>query len=92
MPRLQWLANDEDAAREKAERVASDAAESLPGRVVDARAGDSDPVTAVEDALRTFAADEIVVVTRPDEQASWLETVGTPDSLHGVPLRRLELP
>ena len=28
---------------------------------------------AIEDALRTFAADEILVVTRTDEDAGWLE-------------------
>ena len=27
----------------------------------------------VEDALREFPADEVVVVTRPDEEATWLE-------------------
>ena len=35
--------------------------------------GDSDPVKAIEDALRTFPADEVIVVTRPDDQARWLE-------------------
>ena len=32
-----------------------------------------DPLLAAEDALRDFAADEVVVVTRPDEEATWLE-------------------
>ena len=27
----------------------------------------------MEDALREFPADEVVVVTRPDEEATWLE-------------------
>ena len=40
---------------------------------VEARVGDSAPIKAIEDALRTFAADEILVVARPDDQASWLE-------------------
>src|SRR4051794_41500206 len=70
---LQWLANDEDAARaeaaERAERVAGD----LPTDAVETRVGDVDPVTAIEDALRTFPADEILVVTRPDDDATWLE-------------------
>jgi hypothetical protein len=35
--------------------------------------GDSDPVKAIEDALRTFPADEILVVAHPDDQAGWLE-------------------
>jgi hypothetical protein len=40
---------------------------------VEARVGDSDPVKAIEDALREFPADEVLVVTRPDDDASWLE-------------------
>ena len=31
------------------------------------------PLLAAEDALRDFAPDEVVVVTRPDEEATWLE-------------------
>jgi hypothetical protein len=27
----------------------------------------------VEDALRTFRADEVVIVTAPDEESTWLE-------------------
>jgi hypothetical protein len=30
-------------------------------------------VKAIKDALRTFAADEVIVVTRPDDHAGWLE-------------------
>jgi hypothetical protein len=35
--------------------------------------GDSDPDTAIEDALRQFAADEIVISTLPPEESRWLE-------------------
>ena len=38
-----------------------------------AEVGDSDPVKAIEDALREFPADEVLVITHPDEDASWLE-------------------
>jgi hypothetical protein len=34
---------------------------------------DSNPVKAIEDALRTFPADEVILVTLPDEDAAWLE-------------------
>lgn len=71
--RLQWLANDDDRARETAGRAAERLAEATPGETVDARAGDPDPVLALEDALREFDADEILVVTRPEEEAGWLE-------------------
>jgi hypothetical protein len=32
-----------------------------------------DPLKAIEDALRAFPADELIVVTLPDEDAGWLE-------------------
>jgi hypothetical protein len=71
--RLQWLTNADDDARERADEAASSIAEALPSQETEASAGDSDPLLAVEDALREFPADEVVVVTRPDEEATWLE-------------------
>jgi hypothetical protein len=35
--------------------------------------GDSDPIVAAEDALRLFAADEVVIVAHTDDQARWFE-------------------
>lgn len=35
--------------------------------------GDSDPNVAIEDALRVFHADEIVISTHPPERSRWLE-------------------
>jgi universal stress protein family protein len=72
---LQWLASDEDEARGEAAEItrsAAKAAEPEAGRV-ESEVGDSDPVQAIEDALREFPADEILVVTRPGEEAGWLE-------------------
>jgi GABA permease len=49
--------------------------------------GDSDPNMAIEDALRVFPADEIVISTHPPERSRWLE--------HGVVERareQIELP
>lgn len=72
---LQWLANDEDDAREQAETRAEEtaaAAEPEAGSV-EASAGDTDPVQAIEDMLRDFPADELIVVTRRDDKATFLE-------------------
>jgi hypothetical protein len=71
--RLDWLTNAEDDARGEAASLAAKSAEATPTEKVEASVGDSDPVKAIEDALRTFPADEIVVVTRPDDEAGWLE-------------------
>jgi len=71
--RLQWLTDANDDARERADQAASSIADAVPSQQTEASAGDSDPLLAVEDALRDFTADEVVVVTRPDEEATWLE-------------------
>ena len=34
--------------------------------------GDPDPLLAIEDELRDFGADEVIVVTHPRERTSWL--------------------
>ena len=92
---LQWLASDEDEAREKAARVASEAAESVGPDTArtEAEVGDTDPVQAIEDALRTFPADEVLVVTRPEDDASWLEQDSAQEARErfGVPVTRLTL-
>jgi hypothetical protein len=38
-------------------------------------------VKAIEDALRTFPADELIVVTLPDEHAAWLEKASADTAL-----------
>ena len=92
--RLQWLANADDEPREEAEETAAEVGRSLPSKETESTAGDSDPLVAVEDALREFEADEVVVVTRPNEEASWLEEGKgreIAEKIHDVPLRRIEL-
>jgi hypothetical protein len=71
--RLDWLANAEDDARTEAAALAAKTVEATPTDDVVGRVGDSDPVKAIEDALRTFAADEVLVVAHPDDQAGWLD-------------------
>src|SRR5918994_4228529 len=71
LSRLQWLTGEEDEARAAA-AVAADVTEASTDERTHATVGDADPAQAVEDALRTFPADEIVIVTRPDAEAEWL--------------------
>lgn len=90
---LKWLTSDEDEARRGAAQVAEDAAAAVSGeaRVAGAEVGDTDPVQAIEDALREFPADEVVVVTAPGEEAGWLEkdAAEAADERFGVPVRHL---
>ena len=79
---LQWLATDEDEARAEADRRAFETEWSLDAYAeVQGAGGDPDPVLAVEDALHTFPADEIVLVQKPENETG-LE----------VSLRRFGLP
>lgn len=87
---LGWLANDQDAFAH-AERVAGRTAEQLPGETVEAVAGEADVELAIRDALATFAADEIVVAVRPEDEEGLVESWATADapkrSVDGVPVR-----
>jgi len=93
---LQWLANDEDAARGEARLAAEQAAKAVDSRsvAIDRTSHDTDAAQAVADALRNFDADEIVVVTRAGGESNWLEDDALAVALEesGVPVRRVELP
>ena len=92
--RLEWLANDEDDARREAREAASEIADAVPAEA-EAMVGDSEPVLAAKDALREFPADEVVVVTRPDEDATWLEEGSGREierELGDIPVKRITVP
>ncbi len=69
-----WL-SDPDEAIERAEGVQETTVERLEQEGVDAvgKRGDPDPFLAVQDALQTFPADEVVLVTHPHHERNWLE-------------------
>ena len=68
-------ASDVDGGRARAQRRLDESLSLLRDAGIDAQGeiGDDDPLQAIEDALRTFGADEIVVATHPEESATWLE-------------------
>ena len=89
---LQWLASDEDAARSDAAAAADESARAVAGEAsVETEVGDPDPVQAIEDALRTFPADEVLVLTPPGDEANWLEkdTGEAARARFGVPVTHL---
>ncbi len=78
---LQWLTSDEDAARQEASDRAAGAVWALSDQSeVEVEQGDTDPFQAVEDALREFRADEILIVGGDDDPALELslEELGLP--------------
>jgi hypothetical protein len=68
-------ASDEDGARAAAQERLDTSLAELRRYGVAARGeiGDDDPLQAIEDALRTFGADEIVIATHPEGRSNWLE-------------------
>jgi nucleotide-binding universal stress UspA family protein len=75
---LRWIFSDEDEARAEAEQIAVEAAEqveevpAVQGEV-EVEVGDTDPVLAIQDALATFPADEVIIVTASGADATWIE-------------------
>ncbi len=67
--------SDEDAARHTAQQRLDASLGQLAavGIHADGEIGDGDPVQAIEDSLRDFPADEIVLSTHPPGRSNWLE-------------------
>ena len=72
---LRHWASDEDAARAAAQERLGRSLARLSEAGVEARGqvGDAEPLQAMEDALRTFGADEIIISTHPEGRSNWLE-------------------
>jgi nucleotide-binding universal stress UspA family protein len=73
-PLRHWV-SDEDAARVAAQERLEASLARLAEAGIDARGeiGDGDPLQAMEDALRTFGADEVIISTHPEGRSHWLE-------------------
>jgi hypothetical protein len=73
-PLKHWV-SDEDGARAAAQERLDASLAKLAEAGVQARGevGDGDPLQAMEDALRTFGADEIIISTHPEGRSNWLE-------------------
>jgi hypothetical protein len=73
--RVRHWASDVDGARADAEvrLQASVTRLEATGLEVRGEIGDEDPLVAIEDALRTFGADAIVISTHPEGRSNWLK-------------------
>jgi hypothetical protein len=73
-PLKHWI-SDEDHARVAAQQRLDESVARLREAGVNVRGevGDGDPLQAIEDALRTFGADEVVISTHPEGRSHWLE-------------------
>lgn len=69
-----WISDTDEALAQARERLATAVANLREqGLEAESRVGDARPDQAIEDALREFPADEIIVSTHPPEQSHWLE-------------------
>ena len=75
LSRVRFIASDEDEARAQAQERLAHSLSRLReiGVNCDGEVGEADPVQAIEDALRTFAPDEIIISTHPEGRSLWLE-------------------
>ena len=73
-PLKHWT-SDEDEARAAAQTRLEASLAAMHEVGIEARGeiGDGDPLQAIEDALRTFAPDEVVISTHPEGRSNWLE-------------------
>ena len=91
--RKRFFLADPDPAIERAEAVKEETVERLDEEGIDAAGdtGEEDPMLALQDALATFEADEVVLFTHAGGKQNWLEE-GLVDEAKGrldVPVRHL---
>jgi hypothetical protein len=93
---LRFWFSDADDAIAKADTVRRETVERLgdEGVAASADTGESDPMLAIEDALRTFDADRIVLFAHAEGDERYREDID-PDEVErrfGLPLDRAALP
>ncbi len=73
-PIKHWVSDDDEARADAQARLDLSLAElDRLGIAATGEIGDSDPVQAIEDALRTFGADVVIISTHPEGKSNWLE-------------------
>jgi hypothetical protein len=73
--RLKFWTSDSDESIARAEEIQEETVERLDESGIDAAGdtGESDPLLALQDALQTFPADEIVFATHGSDGENWSE-------------------
>jgi hypothetical protein len=89
-----WVSDSDDAIGE-AEQAQQESVERLEEEGVDAAGdtGESEPAVAIQDALATFPADRIVLVSHSGSDLDYREDTGLADAEQrfGVPVVHLEI-
>ena len=93
--KARFWTSDNDAAIARANEVQQETVERLAEDDVDAvgDTGESDPLLALQDALATFPAEEIVICTHPEGERNWAEEdlLEQAQGRFSVPVRQIEV-
>ena len=93
--RTRFWTSDNDEAIARAEEVQQESVERLSEDDIDAvgDTGETDPLLALQDALATFPAEEIVIFTRPEDDRNWAEAdlLEQAQERFALPVRRMEV-
>lgn len=82
--RFEWLASATDRSQEQADERLGAVVDQLSsmGAAATGRLGADDPLVALEDAIREFEPDHLLIAVRSGEQSDWQER-GLLDAIHG---------
>jgi hypothetical protein len=90
-----WVSDSDDAIAE-AETAQRESVDRLRSEGIEATGdtGESEPLTALQDALATFAADRILVFINPDDAQAYKEedVIGEAERRFGLPVTESPLP
>jgi hypothetical protein len=93
--RTRFWTSDNDEAIARAQEVQQESVERLAEDDVDAvgDTGETDPLLALQDALATFPAEEIVIFTHPEGDRNWAEAdlLEQAEERFSVPVRHMEV-
>jgi hypothetical protein len=93
--RTRFWTSDNDEAIARAEGVQQESVERLSEDDIDAvgDTGETDPLLALQDALATFPAEEIVIFVRPEGDQNWAEAdlLEQAQERFSVPVRHMEV-
>jgi len=92
--RLEWLANDEDDARRRAQEVGRAVADAAPADASTVEVKPDVPGRLVRDAIAEHRPDRVVLALRAGEDATWLEegeVTRVPVEIDGVPVVRVAI-
>lgn len=93
---LAFWVSDSDEAIQEAEEAEQQTVSELEAEGANAHGvtGESEPLLALQDALATFQADEILVFVRPDDEQAYKEddVIGEAERRFDVPVTQATLP